>query len=249
MPYEGLGARHEAIATKVCQHGQIVVEDNIVGSVFKALQLTPFVDPVATDGEGRLLSQQVAVGESFEIQIGGVHEMPLIGELEGLEVGDRVYIRASDNHLFGAPTTGGTNEVQTLTEEGVTAGHFTLEFEGDVTANIAFNATAKEVLEALEGLADIEEGDITVTGAAAGPYTVTFKGRYQSTNVPALVANNTGLIGTSPKVKVATSSEGAAGAGNFPVGVISEVDVSREPAVARINANSWQSFLQAGSVT
>jgi hypothetical protein len=249
MAYEGLGVRHEAIASKICQHGQIVVEDNIVGSAFKSLQLTPFVDPIATDGEGHLLSQQIAVSESFEIQIGGMHELPLVGELEGLEVGDRVYVRASDNHVFGAPTTGGTNEVQTLTLEGVTGGTYTLEFEGDVTGNISPTATFKQVQEALEALADIEEGDITVAGSAGGPYTVTFRGRYQSTNVPALVANNAGLIGTTPKVKVATTSEGAAGAGNFPVGVISEVDVSREPAVARVNANVWQSFLQAGSVT
>jgi hypothetical protein len=244
MPYEGLGVRHEAVATKVCQHGQIVVEDHFVGAAFKALQLTPYVDPNAKDEQGRLLGQQIAVGEEFEIQVGGEHETPLVGELEHLQVGDRIWIRESDNALFPDESTGGTNEVQTVTLANATGGTFTLDFEGDTTAPIAFNATAAAVQAALVALADIEEGDVTVTGSAGGPYTVTFKGRYAGTDVEQMTADGAALTGTSPTVTVATTAAGVPGAGNLPVGVIAEIDSTREPAVARVNANNWQAFVR-----
>lgn len=246
MPEKGLGVRHETVATKTCQHGQIVVEDGFVGSAFKTLQLHAFVDPNAKDEEGHLLAQQIAVDEPFDIEMGGTLAAPMVGELEDLEVGDKIWIRQSDNALMPADSSGGTDEVQIVTLTKVTGGHFTLEFDGDTTAHIAASAvlpTAKAIEEALEALADIEKGDVAVTGSAGGPYTVTFKGRYADTDVPTLVAADVDLTGEGAEVAVETSKAGVPGAGNLPVGVITEIDPTRTPAFCRINSNNWQAFL------
>ena len=128
MPYEGLGVRHTAVATKACVHGQIVEEDGFVGSAFKVDQVDRFVRPED--------AQDIAVDEEFEIQLGGVHEAQLAGAIAAAGVGDRIWIDPVDNSL-----------------------------------------------------------------------------------------------------------EVASAAGRLPVGVITEVDASRTPDVARINSNAWQAFL------
>jgi hypothetical protein len=145
-----------------------------------------------------------------------------------------------------AQSSGGTAEVQIVKLVKVTGGFFTLTFEGDTTAHIAASAvlpTAKAIEEALEALADIEKGDVGVTGSAGGPFTITFKGRYTDTDVPELTADGTGLVGTTPEVTVETSKAGVPGVGNLPVGVITEIDPTRTPAFCRINTNNWQAFL------
>lgn len=91
MPYEAPGARHTAIATKACRHGQIVVEDGFVGSAFKTEQVDRFTLPAD--------AQDIAIGEEFEIQVGGVHEAPLAGAVAALDVGDKVFIDTTDNSL------------------------------------------------------------------------------------------------------------------------------------------------------
>jgi hypothetical protein len=128
MPYEGVGARHTAVATKECRHGQIVTEDGFVGSAFKVTQPDRFVRPAD--------AQDIAIGEEFEIQIGGVHEVALVAPFEAADVGDQIWIDPTDNSL-----------------------------------------------------------------------------------------------------------DDATGAGYLPLGVITEVDASRTPEVARVNSNAWQAFL------
>jgi hypothetical protein len=97
---------------------------------------------------------------------------------------------------------GFANEVQTVTITGVpTGGTFTLTFDGQTTATIAYNAAASAVTSALLALSNLDTGDVTVTGSAGGPFTVTFAGVYAGLNVPALAGNATGLTGgTSPAV-------------------------------------------------
>jgi len=60
---------------------------------------------------------------------------------------------------------------------GATAGTFTLSLRGKTTAGIAYNAAASAVKTAIVALDDgIEAADVTVTGSAGGPYTVTVPG-------------------------------------------------------------------------
>jgi hypothetical protein len=117
MPYEGLGVRHTAVATKLVKHGAACIENGFEGIAFKVRQLGRFVDPssaAATD---------IAIGEVFEIQVGGIHEVPRSGNLAAAVVGDDVYIRTTDNVLG-------------LAAQGLTAGVLTANWKkfGKVTA-------------------------------------------------------------------------------------------------------------------
>jgi hypothetical protein len=113
--------------------------------------------------------------------------------------------------IGGNAIVAGTNEVQTVTITGTpTGGTFTLTFAAQTTTPIAFNATAATVRAALEALSSLDVGDITVTGSAGGPWTVTFNPALG--NVPAMTADGTGLTGgTTPTVVVATTTQGVAG--------------------------------------
>lgn len=106
MPYEGLGARHTTVATKVCKHGQIVTEDGFVGSAFKVKQIGRYADPTAAT------IQDIQIGDPLEIQIGGVCEAPASGNLAAAAKGNDVYINTTNNTLGLAAqglTTGNLN--------------------------------------------------------------------------------------------------------------------------------------------
>lgn len=97
MPYEGVGMRHRAVATKVTVHGAACIENGFPGIAFKNAQLGQYVDPSTA------AATQIAVGEGFEIQVGGVHEVPRTGNLATADVGaaavSDVYILSTDNTL------------------------------------------------------------------------------------------------------------------------------------------------------
>lgn len=109
--------------------------------------------------------------------------------------------------------TPGTNEVQTVTITGTpTGGTITLTFYGETTAAIAYNANAAAVLAALEALANIGTGGVSVGGGAGPgtPWTVTFLKQWSSQNVPMMSATNALTGGTSPAVAVTQTTPGAA---------------------------------------
>lgn len=98
-----------------------------------------------------------------------------------------------------------TNETAAIDSGGATAGTFTLDFDSEVTDDIAFDATAAEVQAALEALANIAEGDITVAGTTvdADDIVVTFTGNYAGTNVTDLdVGTDSTTGGTGVAVNV-----------------------------------------------
>lgn len=106
------------------------------------------------------------------------------------------------------------NEVQSVDLDTPSAGTFTLAFDGEVSAAIAFNANAAAVQAALEALSSINPGDVVVTGGPGNttPFTVTFGGRYAGMNVPALVLDASGLTGAAGAA-VTTSTAGVAADG------------------------------------
>lgn len=109
----------------------------------------------------------------------------------------------------------GTNEVQVITVNGSpTGGTFTLTFQGETTSALAYNATAAQVKAALVAAsADLGTDDITVTGSAGGPYTVTFVGSQEGgQDQPAITATASLTGGTTPSVSISTSTAGVAGA-------------------------------------
>jgi hypothetical protein len=108
-----------------------------------------------------------------------------------------------DTYLGTSSVSDGANEAQTVTEGGSGLTSFTLTYAGQTTASIAAAATALTVQQRLEALSNIEVGGVTVTGAAGGPYTVTFNNQ---TDVAQMTSTPTGGTGT---VTVATATAGA----------------------------------------
>jgi len=102
------------------------------------------------------------------------------------------------------------NEVQSLVLGPATAGTFTLTFDGQTTAGIAWNATAAVVVAALEALSNIAPGDVSATGGPlpSTPIVITFAGVYAGVNVPQMTGNGTALTGTST-VTITTTTQGA----------------------------------------
>jgi hypothetical protein len=74
---------------------------------------------------------------------------------------------------------------QTLTVTA-SAGKYTLEFEGQKTAELSFNSSATEIQAALTGLSTIGVGNAEVSGA--GPFTIKFKGLHANNPEPDIVA-------------------------------------------------------------
>jgi hypothetical protein len=83
-----------------------------------------------------------------------------------------------------------THTVSAHATTPATAGTFTLTFNGETTAAIAFNATAAAVQAAIEALGSVDVGDVTVAataganlGVAAAVVTITFGGNLAGVDV------------------------------------------------------------------
>lgn len=117
------------------------------------------------------------------------------------------------------PFAGGTlqNEVQTVTVSGTpTGGTFRLQFRGQATANIAYNAAAAAVQTALLALPNVGATDLAVTGGPGPgtPWVVTFGGNLAGQNVDILTLENNGLTGgTNPTVTVVSTTAGGVASG------------------------------------
>lgn len=109
-------------------------------------------------------------------------------------------------------TSSSTNEVQTLTITGTpTGGTFTISYDGQTTATIAYNANAAAVQSALEALSNIEVGDVTCGGGGlpGTPVTITFTGNLAGRNVSLMTADGSGLTGgSSPTAAIALTTAG-----------------------------------------
>ncbi len=100
------------------------------------------------------------------------------------------------------PGTGVESFTVTITGSP-TGGTFDLTLNSETASGIAYNADAATVLAALEGLASISSGDLTVTGD--GPYVIAF---VASSDHNKLTADGTNLTGgTSPEVTAVTTTD------------------------------------------
>lgn len=150
----------------------------------------------------------VATGEALTAVQRGI--VDLGAALDALGYDADVFLSTTDGAL--ADATARQNEKQTVTIGGApTGGTFTLTFNGQTTAGIAFNAAASAVEAALELLSTIGEGNVQVTGAAGGPYTVEFVGTMGGVDQPALTGSAAGLTGGTPTITIATTAAGRSG--------------------------------------
>jgi hypothetical protein len=117
--------------------------------------------------------------------------------------GSREGVTLSADMIGQKQTTGvtlspGTAEVQTLHKTGtVSGGTFTITFQGETTATIAYNANNAAVLAALVALPNLDTGDVVLGGGPVGTsdLTITFGGQYASADVPLMVVNSASLTG------------------------------------------------------
>jgi hypothetical protein len=103
------------------------------------------------------------------------------------------------------------NEVQRIAITGApTGGGFTLTYDGETTATIAYNAAASAVQSALEALSNIVPGDVSCSGGAlpSSPVDVTFGGHLGDQDVEQMTASASLTGGTSPAVTVTTTTPG-----------------------------------------
>lgn len=110
-----------------------------------------------------------------------------------------------------------TNESVAIDHGMASSGDFTLTFDGETTAAIAWNATAAAVQAALEALDNIEVGDVIVTGGTVDDddVVIEFIGQYANTDVPDVTVtdntNDTVTVTVTDGGPDATPSESADG--------------------------------------
>lgn len=146
------------------------------------------------------------------------------------------------NDVDGDLVVEGTDEVQ---EVAITAtgGTFTLTFGAQTTDPIAYNAAAATVQSALAALSTIGAGNVTVSGSAGGPYTVTFGGTLGSTNVALLTGDATSLTGDGAAIAISVVTPGVACAWDALAPIEDECAIAFLETVAKIRA------LDRGSAT
>lgn len=145
------------------------------------------------------------------------------------------------------------NEVQLVEITGSpTGGSFKLDFDGQVTTTIAYNATAAQVLAALEGLSNIDVGDVSVTdGPTAGSFLVSFVGDLAGANQSAMTLDTNSLTGgSSPSVSITTLVGGSTGKTFIDGNVYSAPNLLRSGVVKPfvLDGSSFLSFDDATAV-
>ena len=102
-----------------------------------------------------------------------------------------------------------SNERQVITLNQATGGTFTLSFSGLTSAALAFDASAASVEAALEALPSIAAGNVSVSGAFGGPYTVEFIGDLAESDQSQLGATSA-LTPAQASINVQTNTNGRA---------------------------------------
>jgi hypothetical protein len=130
-----------------------------------------------------------------------------------LVTGDDSAAGSGDAGNWGQSIDQRTNENQTVRVANATGGTFTLTFDGQTTAPLAFNSTAAQIAAALAALSSI--GGTSNVQATGGPVNtanvlVTWKGTFEEQNVATLTFDATGLTGTTPTVTIGVGA-GAGG--------------------------------------
>lgn len=141
---------------------------------------------------------------------------PVIREsFGGVIFGDPGTKAGSNNPIIPTLSRDMDNAVFTVTETGTpTGGTFTVTvaISGGTTftsAPIAQAATGATIQGILAAMPNVGTGNVTVTGSAGGPFTVTFTGSLQYAGVTLTLGTNGLTGGTTPAVTFVNSGTGA----------------------------------------
>lgn len=110
----------------------------------------------------------------------------------------------------GAAGAAAVNEVQQFDLGAASAGTFTVTFDGQTTAALAYNVSNANLLIALQNLPNIDVGDVTVGGGTlpGTAVTLTFAGQYAGVNVPQITVAAVAAL-TGGTITVATNTQGS----------------------------------------
>jgi len=104
-----------------------------------------------------------------------------------------------------------TDEQQRVRVASATGGTFTLTFQGQTTAPLAFDATAAQIDAALEALGAVGADNVQVTGGPVNGTpntTVFFRRALSQADQPALTGDGSGLTGDGAALTLETNQEG-----------------------------------------
>lgn len=182
-------------------------------------ETTPEIPFNASAAQLRTLLETLGAIDPGDIEvtlIAGGHSIEFVGRKAGM---DFAAIEVNPLELSGgfgptdimfgatAPPSAAVNEVQQITFDPITIGGATLPrvdggtyqlgFDGEFTGDLPFNAAPAVVEDALEALATIGAGNVSV-GGVAGNLTVTFIGDKAANNVRSIVVNTSQLTRDEP---------------------------------------------------
>lgn len=151
----------------------------------------------------------VLVEESDFTSLSGISSVDMNGGI-AVDASGTIYVASDDtpDAVFSITPAGvvsvlatAPDEVQSI-ETDATGGTFTITFDGETTDPVAFDAAAADVQTALEGLANIDPGDVEVTGTGSGtdPWLLTFMGDHAGSDVSEVTTDDSGLSGGSTTV-------------------------------------------------
>lgn len=128
---------------------------------------------------------------------GTIEDTDLISDFKKSDFTETQSAQDSKVKVDGYPPDSQTAEEQDLTTTGGTAsaGTYTLTYDGHTTSDIAFGANAGDVQTAIEGLANVSSGDITVSGTDLNNG-LTFTFRDTAGNVSLITIDTSGLTTT-----------------------------------------------------
>lgn len=194
--------------------GSRVVEFDSNGS-----QLTTIQTPIAVASQAQYAVNLFAKVDS--VPAAGVLTVDLVDGVGGTVIRDDEGFQNTVQFSATALTTSqqsldalvtGANEVQALTITGTpTGGTFTITYDGQTTAAIAYNAAASAVKTALEALSNIGTGNVACGGGSlpGTPVTITFQNAMGKRDVPLATADGSGLTGgISPAAAIALTTQG-----------------------------------------
>lgn len=179
-------------------------------------QVQSALEALSTIGTGSVSVSLMGGSGSARGAARSLFRIEFIGALAGTGVAQLTASSAS------VPTTGGlntfpvytlqngvagTSEVQSLTLSGTpSAGTFTLNYGGQTTSALAYNASAADVQAALVALDTVAAGEFTCSGGAlpGTPVTITATGGLIYTDIEQIIVNDNGLkaivVETTPGV-------------------------------------------------
>lgn len=156
-----------------------------------------------------------------------IYTRRLSGVTGTFHVGDQVAGRVGSTEYLPPATVVTAVGTGTLTLSSATSSLYFAEdgalslAASELTAPIAYNATAEAVQSALEALPSLGVGSVTVTGGPGGdvehPYFIAYGGQLADVNVAQLSVDTEGLTGESPYAGVATTVPGGPGTGEVAV--------------------------------